>query len=262
MNENNTEVKSAVRVLEILELLARSAEAMSLKAIVDELGYPKSSTFNLLATLVARAYVLRDDGDAYRIHEAMRGGPGWVGGREAQMVATAQPLMDSLRDHVGETIFLGTRRRDGRVKILAKSVSRQSVRFDSELTGSDPAYCTAMGRVLLSHWAPDKVATYMVKERVVRITDYTVIDRVQIRRFIEAARENGYAISDQEAVSGGSGVAAPVRDNTGEVVAALNIATISQRFDEQRSTMIAAVIRYAEELSNRLGYRKQKAEDT
>ena len=262
MNDAAPEVKSAVRVLEILELLSRAQGAMTLKAIVDELGYPKSSAFNLLATLVARAYVQRDDGDSYRIHEALRAGPGWVGGREAQLVATAQPLMDLLRDQIGETVFLGARRRDGRVKLLAKSVSRHSVRFDSDLTGSDPAYCTAMGRVLLSHWLPDRVSAYMAKERVVRITDHTVIDRAQIRRLIEAARDNGYAISDQEAVLGGSGVAAPVRDKTGEVVAALNIATISQRFNTRCATMIDAVMRHSDELSNRLGYRKQKPEET
>ena len=261
MNESTTEVKSAVRVLEILELLSRAQGVMSLKTIVDELGYPKSSTFNLLATLVARAYLQRDDRDAYRIHDALRAGPGWVGGRDAQLVATAKPLMDALRDQIGETVFLGARRRDGRVKLLAKSVSPQSVRFDSDLTGSDPAFCTAMGRVLLAHWAPDKVSAYLASERIVRITDFTVIDRVQIRRLIEATRDSGYGISDQEAVLGGSGVAAPVRDNTSEVIAALNIATISQRFDAQRATMIDAVVRHADELSNRLGHRKAKPEE-
>ena len=58
MNINNdSEVKSAVRVLEMLELLARAQKPLTLKMIVSELGYPKSSTFNLLATLVSRAYV-------------------------------------------------------------------------------------------------------------------------------------------------------------------------------------------------------------
>lgn len=262
MNKNgDSDVKSAVRVLEILELLARSPKALSLKTIVAELGYPKSSTFNLLATLVSRAYVLRDEADAYRIHDAFRNGPGWTSGNEAQLIATAQPLMDALREAEGETVFLGARRKDGRVKLLAKSVSHRAIRFDSDLTGSDPAFCTAMGRVLLSHWRPDKVAAYLARERIVQITDHTVIDRVQIRRIIEAARDNGYAISDQEAITGGSGVAAPVRDATGEVVAALNIATISPRFDACRDRMIAAVIRNAAELSYRLGYKETTTRD-
>jgi len=253
--ENSGEVKSAVRTLEILELLARADKSMTLKAIVAELGYPKSSTFNLLATLVARAYVVRDDSESYRIHDAFRNGPGWCSGSDAYLIATAQPIMDAMRDSVGETVFLGVRRKDGRVKILAKSASHQVVRFDSDLTGSDPAYCTAMGRVLLAHWQPEKAASYLAKERIVPLTDKTVIDRVQIRRSIDAARENGYAICDEEAVIGGSGVAAPVFDARGEVVAALNMATISPRFTACRQRMIDAVIKYAAELSARLGHK-------
>ena len=262
MNANNgdSDVKSAVRVLELLELLARARKPLTLKMIVAELGYPKSSTFNLLATLVSRAYVTRDEGEAYRIHEAFRNGPGWSSGRDAQLIATAQPIMDALRDAEGETVFLGVRRRDGRIKLLAKSVSPQLVRFDSDLTGSDPSFCTAMGRVMLAHWRPEKTAAYLARERLVQITEHTVIDRAQIRKIIETAREDGYAISDEEAVPGGSGVAAPVRDATGEVIAALNIATATVRFAASRDRMIEAVIRNADELSSRLGYKGPNTE--
>lgn len=253
--ENNGEVKSAVRVLEILEFLARAHKPVTLKAIVAELGYPKSSTFNLLATLVARAYVVRDDTESYKIHDAFRNGPGWCSGSDAYLIATAQPIMDAMRDNEGETVFLGARRKDGRVKLLAKSASHQVVRFDSVLTGSDPAYCTAMGRILLAHWQPEKTASYLAKERIIPLTDKTVIDRVQIRRIIDAARENGYAICDEEAVIGGSGVAAPVFDASGEVIATLNMATISSRFTACRQRMIDAVIKHAAELSARLGHK-------
>ncbi|MGV0817223.1 IclR family transcriptional regulator [Martelella sp. AMO21009] len=260
-NKADPEVKSAVRALEILELLARARRPLTLKNIVSELGYPKSSTYNLLATLVSRAYVIREEPESYRIHEAFRNGPGWTSGREAQLIATAQPIMDALRDAEHETVFLGSRRRDGRVKLLAKSVSHQLVRFDSDLTGSDAAFCTAMGRVLLAYWNPEKTSAYLARERIVQITEHTVIDRVQIRKIIEAARQDGYAISDEEAVAGGSGVAAPVRDASGTVIAALNIATVTARFDASRERMIAAVIRYADELSARLGYKSQDTEN-
>ncbi|SEQ95995.1 transcriptional regulator, IclR family [Faunimonas pinastri] len=254
MNEPQTaEVKSAVRTLELLELLARSGEPLPLRAIVAELNYPKSSTFNLLATLVSRGYVVRREPESYRLHEAFRNGPGWSSGHDAQLVALAQPLMDGLRDTYDETVFLGVRRRDGRVKPLAKSVSRQSVRFDADLCGTDPAYCTAMGRILLAHWSPQKVDDYLGRERLVRITDRTMIDRVLIRQRIEAAFREGYAVCDGEAVVGGSGVAAPVRDASGEVIAALNIATVSSRFDACRDAMISGVIDAAMELSRRLG---------
>lgn len=253
--ENDSEVKSAVRVLEILELLARAQKPLMLKAIVAELGYPKSSTFNLLATLVSRAYVTRDESETYRIHEAFRNGPGWFSGRDAQLIATAQPLMDALRDAEGESVFLGVLRRDGRTRLLAKSVSHQAVRYDSDLTVFESSFCTAVGRVLLAHWRPEKTAAYLARERIVRITPHTVIDRVRIRRLIERVRTNGYSISDEESVLGGSGVAAPVRDTTGEVIAALAIAVVSARFASSRERMVAAVVRNATELSSRLGFK-------
>ena len=56
----NHEVKSAVRVLELIEYLAGCAEPVSLKEITQELGYPKSSTHALAQTLVARGYVIQD----------------------------------------------------------------------------------------------------------------------------------------------------------------------------------------------------------
>lgn len=255
VNVQPAEVKSAVRTLELLELLARTRETLTLRAVVAELGYPKSSAFNLLATLVSRGYVIREEPESYRLHEAFRNGPGWHSGNDAQLIAVAQPLMDALRDAEGETVFLGTRHPDGRVKILAKSVSRQAVRFDSDLCGTDPAYCTAMGRVLLAFWSPQRVDDYLAHERLIRLTDRTVVDRLQIRRIIEAARNDGHAISDQEAVSGGCGIAAPVRSGSGEVVAALDIATLSTRFEASSARLVEAVKRGALDLSLRLGFK-------
>lgn len=256
MNDRaNFEVKSAVRVLELLELLARSTEPMSLKNIVLELGYPKSSAHSLLATLVSRGYATREEPEHYRLHEACRNGPGWSSGREAQLSAVAQPIMDNLRDTEGETVYLGVRKRDGRVKSIAKSISRQVVRFDTDLSGSDPAYCTAMGRVLLAFWEPHRVDDYLGRERLIRLTDFTITDRLEIRRTLEVVRRNGYAICDQEAYLGGSGVAAPVRDASGEVVAALNMATITQRFESSKDRMIEATQRHARHLSVKLGFK-------
>jgi DNA-binding IclR family transcriptional regulator len=256
MNRNLvSEVKSAVRALELLELLARSSEPLSLKEIVAELGYPKSSTHSLLATLVSRGYAIREEPEQYRLHEACRNGAGWRSGREAQLIAVAQPIMDSLRDEEGETVFLGVRKRDGRVKVLAKSTSRQAIKFDSDISSSDPAYCTAMGRILLAFWSPQQVDDYLGRERLIRHTSFTVTDRREIRRTLETVRKTGYALCDQEAYLGGSGVAAPVHDAAGTVVAVLNMATVTVRFEASKERMIAATQRYARLLSAKLGFK-------
>ena len=162
--------------------------------------------------------------------------------------------MEELRDQVGETVFLGMRARGGRVRSGAKVPSRQAIRYDALLDVSDPAFSTAMGRVLLAHWDPRALDRHLGQERPVRYTDRTVIDRAEIRRLLVQIREQGYALCDEEFEAGGSGVAAPVQGRDGMVFAALNVATPSARFPAKRATVIDAVRGYAAMLSRRSGH--------
>src|SRR5215203_5550793 len=139
MNDN---VKSAGRVLDILELLARSDEPMALRDLVSILALPKSSAHALLRTLQSRGYVERDAADRYALNESLRQSSRWIGGPEAHVAAVARPVMDKLRDDLDETVFLGVRAARGDVKVLAKSASRAQIRYDSDNPGLRPAYCT------------------------------------------------------------------------------------------------------------------------
>lgn len=256
----NTEVKSAGRILEVLELLARASEPLTLRQIVAELGYPKSSAFNLLQTLVSRGYAVREEPERYRLNDACRSGPGWTSGKDAQLIAIAQPILQRLRDETGESVFLGVPAPGRRAKTIAKSVSRQAIRYDSELSGSFPSYCSAVGRIFLAQLEPKMVDDYMASERLVRHTERTVVDRVEIRRILAEVRERGYAISDQEVEIGGSGIAAPLHDAGGAVIAALNIAVVSARFEFNRGDVLSALLAGAREFDQRNGYRPDPAD--
>ena len=74
MDVNETEVKSAARVLEILEFLTRSGAPSTLAEIVAELGLPKSSAHALMRTLMLRGYVERDEAERYALAPAFRAG--------------------------------------------------------------------------------------------------------------------------------------------------------------------------------------------
>src|SRR5262249_28716311 len=83
----NNSVKSAARVLDILELLFRSEEPMALKDLVAILALPKSSAHALMQTLQSRGYVERDAADRYMLNEFLRQSPGWIGGPAAHLAA-------------------------------------------------------------------------------------------------------------------------------------------------------------------------------
>lgn len=251
----NSDVKSAVRVLELLEFLARALKPVSLTDVVNELGYPKSSAHGLLATLVSKGYASRDDDDRYALNSAYRNGPGWISGPYSAIIDVAEPILRSLRDACGETTMLGVLNRDLRFKTIAKAVANRQVRYDTPFSGGMPCYCAAIGRVFLAALEPRQLDRYLARERLIRFTRHTITDKTMIRHIIEQTRRDGYAISEEEMDMGSTGTAAPVRDQTGKVIAALNVATISERFMDARRTIIAEVLRYADNLSEKLGWR-------
>ena len=252
----NNEVKSASRVLDILELLSRNAEPMALKDLVSVLALPKSSTHALLRTLQSRGYVQRDSGDRYVLNEFLRQLSGWIGGPEAHLAAVARPVMEKLRDELDETVFLGVRAGRGDVKVIAKAVSRAQIRYDSDDPGLRPAYCTGMGRILLAFWDKKSTETYLTRTHLRAYTPRTVTDPRRLRAILAKAAADGYAVLEEEYVLGGSATAAPVLRGDGTVVAALNVGTVSARYPAAKSRIIGGVVRAAATISQRLGYRR------
>jgi DNA-binding IclR family transcriptional regulator len=253
MNDN---VKSAARVLDILELLSRAEEPMALKDLVTVLGLPKSSAHALLRTLQSRGYVERDAADRYALNESLRRSPGWIGGPDAHLIAVARPVMDRLRDDLDETVFLGVRGSRGEVKVIAKSVSRAPIRYDSDDPGLRPAYCTAMGRVLLAFWDKKSTDAYLLRSRLRPYTPRTVTNAVKLRSILARVAGEGHAVLEEEYVLGGSATAAPVFGGDGTVIAALNVGTVSARYPAAKPRIIAGVVRAAAAISQRLGHRR------
>jgi DNA-binding IclR family transcriptional regulator len=252
----NDSVKSAARVLDILELLFRSDEPMALKDLVAILALPKSSAHALLRTLQSRGYVERDAADRYMLNEALRRSPSWIGGPEAHLTAVARPVMDRLRDELDETVFLGVRGARGDVKVIAKSVSRAPIRYDSDNPGLRPAYCTGMGRILLAFWDKKSVDAYLMRTRLRAYTPRTVTDVARMRTILAKVAADGYAILEEEYVLGGSATASPVFGGDGTVVAALNVGIVSARYPAAKARIIRSVIRAAGAISQRLGHRR------
>jgi IclR family pca regulon transcriptional regulator len=252
----NDSVKSAARVLDILELLARSDEPMALKDLVSVLALPKSSAHALLRTLQSRGYLERDAADRYALNASMRQSTGWIGGPEAHLAAVARPVMEQLRDELEESVFLGVREARGDVKVIAKAVSRAAIRYNSDDPNPRTAYCTGMGRILLAFWDKKATAAYLMRTRLRAHTPRTVTDAARLRAILAKVAADGYAIVEEEYVLGGSATAAPVFGANGTVIAALNVGTVSARYPAAKPRIIAGVVRAAATISQRLGYRR------
>ena len=125
-------VKSAARILDVLELLSGLQEGIGLNELARRLDIPKSSASALIATLEGRGYV-RSAPDGVALVDAFRDG-GWVGGKTATLLRHARPAMQRLSRHTGESCFLGTPTRSFDVQYVEKVVSESALRYDADLS--------------------------------------------------------------------------------------------------------------------------------
>ena len=94
-----------------------------------------------------------------------------------------------------------------------------------------PAAYTSMGRVLLAQLSESELLAFLDGVRLERFTESSIIDKGELRRSIDQAREQGYSIVDQELDSGLRSVAVPVFAGSGELLGAINISTNAARVD-------------------------------
>ena len=242
----NAQVKSAVRVLDLLELLSGTSDTLTVSEVARRLQWPKSSTQALLLTLVARGYLVRQDA-AYQLPAELRGG--WIGGLQARLLGTARPIMEAMAKESGESAFIGVLRADGQVQYLDKVASPQDVRYDASLDHLRPAHCTSIGLAIMANLSESDVRPCLAPERLTAVTPHTVTDASRIRRILAQARRSGHVSVQDANVVGASGVSAPVFGPGTEVVAALNLGAPTSRFLARRQELTAIVCRGAQQLS-------------
>ena len=238
----NDSVRSASRVLDLLEYFATASEGLALTAISTAFGMPKSSTLALLRTLVMHGYVVRDERGLYALNDAFRNrGFGWGNDGLKRLTAVAQPAMDALCEALGETVILGWLGDDGYIRFLAKSVAQTVVRYDVELSSVSPAYCTAIGRVLLSRLPRERRDALLASQPRAPMTPNTIIDLDHVNARIDQAAQDGYTIVQEEYALDGVGIAMPVCRSDGTALAALDVGCVASRFAGKREKIISAM---------------------
>ena len=240
-------VKSAARILDMLELLAGLPQGIRVNELARQLAMPKSSASSLVATLEGRGYVVAA-ADGYRLAERYRG-TSWVGGPTATLVHESRPVMERLAATTGESAFLGIPTPQLDIRYVAKAVSDNPLRYDVDLVALRPAYCTSIGHAILAFLPERTLDRYFETHELVAVTSRTVTDEPAIRKAIAQARSRGYATIENSNGLGTSGIAAPVFSGE-RVVAALALIGPSARFDPVRKATIPVVVDAARRISD------------
>jgi len=143
----------------------------------------------------------------------------------------------------------------GQVLYLGREEAAPSAVFPSIVGRLVPAYCTALGKVLLAHLDPGERRRLLAGGRLERQTTRTITSVRRLEVELAGVLARGYAVDSEELHEGVMCVGAPVRDHTGEVVAAISVSLLKARVTEARLEKIAQeVVRTGARISRAMGY--------
>jgi len=162
--------------------------------------------------------------------------------------------LQELRQDIGETVHLVIRNGDQGVYI-DKVETRQTLRMYSEIGNKIPLYCTAVGKVLLSHLGRDKLEKMYKGKKLKKYTKNTITDWEEFFNELKRVRRQGYAVDNEEYEQEIRCVAAPVKNYEGQVIAAVSVSGPAFRITKEKVEEIAGKVKKkALLMSKRLGY--------
>jgi len=252
--------QSLERGLAILGCFTPERPVLGIADIADMLGMSRSTTHRYMITLVALGYLEQNSSRKYRLGLHVTD-LGMSALNSTSMREHAQPYLDELRRRTGYTINVAVL--DGtEIVYIARSRSqrRAQQRIDLGLAlGSRlPAYCTAMGKMLLAHLPERELRDLLGEMRLERRTPNTITNRRLLQIELERIREDGFAVNDEELTPGLHSIAAPIRSEAREVVAAANMAAHASMIslEDLIEHLGPHLIATADRISARLGYRR------
>ncbi len=146
----------------------------------------------------------------------------------APVPIAAQPVLEEMSETLGEASSVAVLD-DGAVVYVGRAATKRIMSVTLGVGSRLPAYCTALGRVLLAHLTDEQVGIELSKVDWTQHTKHTVTSRSRLEELLVEVRQDGYAINDQELEIGLRSIAVPVRNVVGTVVAAMNVSSQASR---------------------------------
>jgi IclR family pca regulon transcriptional regulator len=231
-------VTALARGLAVLLAFSQKRRRLTIAEVSHRTRISRASVRRSLHTLAELGYVGQDDHRRFRLRpKVMAFGEAYLSATPIALVA--QPVLDRLADVVGESASLAIADGD-EIVYLARAVSSRILSTTLNVGRRMPAYCTSIGRVLLAALPDDALDAYLARVTLHGFTERTLTSIDELRRALEVAARDGYAIADQQMEPGIATIAVPVHASDGHVVAGINVLVRAGRMDAK--TMIARFV--------------------
>ena len=239
-------MSSLARGLAVMRCVAESGRPVTIADVSRRVGLSRAAVRRCLHTLNLLGYVGQDERGYVVRRQALSLGHPYLSLNA--LAARAQPVLNRLRDQLGESCSLGMMEED-QLLYVARAETARIMSIGLRVGSRIPLYPTSMGRVLLAACPREAQDAYLARTELRPLTAKTVTDRAALLKIFRQVATQGFAILDEELEIGVRSVAVPVKARNG-VVAAMNVGMSTARVSLRalRERILPALREAADEL--------------
>lgn len=240
------------RAIKILKSFSVNEEELSLADLHRKLNVSKSSLQRILNTLVQHSLLDKDEK-----HKTYRLGIelyflGQLVEKNSQLLSTAKPFMEKLKEEFGESVSLSIIHENQR-KCIGYVPSDHELTTLIHVGQTSPLYAGASAKILMAYLSSEKLEKLLSEITLQKKTDNTITSKSQLKKELKKIREEGYAISNGERVKGAFSISAPIKNRLNEVIAGLTLTIPTARLNQEKiPAYIEKTKETAKEISNRM----------
>ena len=248
---SRTAIQVLDRMMGLLDALADSDEAQSLKRLSELTDLHPSTAHRILNDLVACRLVERADSGTYRLGLKLLELGNLVKARLSVRDAAQLP-MRALHKLTGQTVNLSVRQGDEIVYIDRAYSERSGMQVVRAIGGRAPLHLTSVGKLFLADDDSVKLKSYVSKTGLNGHTQNSISDMAQLEKELDLVKTLGHARDDEELELGVSCMAAAILDDTGKLVAGLSLSAPTERMQDD---WLKSLKDTAMQISKSLGYK-------
>jgi IclR family pca regulon transcriptional regulator len=252
--------QSLERGLAILGCFTPERRVLGIADIAEELGMSRSTTHRYVITLVALGYLEQGASRKYRL------GLGVTNLGMSALNATglrehAHPYLEELRRRVAYGVSLAVLDGTEIVYVDTSSIRRRGQsKFDLDPQAGSrlPAHSAAIGKILLAYLPQNEQHERIAGMTLTKQGPNAITSKRTLRAELDRVREEGFAVDNEELLQDLHSIAAPVRNESREVIAAIDMVahTSTISLDELVEHLGPHLVSTADRISARLGYRR------
>lgn len=218
--------RTTQRTVEILKLVSKNPEGITLDDICEKMGLPKTSAYDIVTTLAEMGMVNVDRGQRQRYTiglTAYRIGINYT--NNLDFISVIEPELKAFAKEVGKTVFFGVRS-DHEVVYICKAEPETPIITTATVGTKNPMYCTSLGKAILAYSDEETRAQVMNRIKFRKNTEKTILDKESLSAELEKVRAQGYALDEREMEDHMECVGSPVFGPDGSVIGAISVSSL------------------------------------